>query len=165
MQAVNGVESSYGLGNHGIINPRHVYWNFSPATLIEEAVARGEGVLADGGSLAIVTAPYTGRSPNDKFITKEPTSEDDIWWGKINVPVSEVTFEALLGKMLAYFQGRDLFVKDVFAGADPNYRLHVRVVSELAVTGLFVHTTCLSGQASNNWRISPLSSWSCKRRI
>lgn len=138
MQAVNGVESSYGLAHHGIINPGHVYWNLSPATLIEQSVARGEGILTDGGPLAIVTAPYTGRSPNDKFITKEPTSEDDIWWGKVNVAVSEATFDALLGKVLAYFQGRDLFVKDVFAGADPSYRLQIRVVSELAVTGLFV---------------------------
>ncbi len=143
MQAVNGLESKYGLGHHGIINARQVYWNLSPATLIEQSVERGEGMLADGGPLAIVTAPYTGRSPNDKFIAKEPSSENDIWWGKVNVPVSEATFEALLGKVLAYFQGRDLFVKDVFAGADPDYRLKVRVVSELAVTALFVHNMFL----------------------
>jgi phosphoenolpyruvate carboxykinase (ATP) len=143
MQTANGVESRYGLANHGIINTGRVYWNLAPASLVEQAVLRGEGELTDGGTIAIITAPYTGRSPNDKFITREPSSQDDIWWGKVNQPMEEAAFNRLLDKMLAYFQGHDLFVKDVFAAADPQYRLRVRVVSELAVTGLFVHNMFL----------------------
>jgi phosphoenolpyruvate carboxykinase (ATP) len=148
MQTANGVESRYGLANHGIINAGRVYWNLPPASLVEQAVLRGEGMVTEGGPFAIVTAPYTGRSPNDKFIVREPSCQDDIWWGRVNQPMDEAAFDRLLDKMLAYLQGRELFVKDVFAGADPQYRLRVRAVSELAVTGLFVHNMFLRPNAS-----------------
>ena len=139
MEIANGVESRHGLAEHGIINTGPVYWNLAPAPLVEKAIQRDEGMIADGGPLAIVTAPYTGRSPNDKFITKEPGSQDDIWWSKVNVAMSEAAFDRLLGKMLAYLQQRELFVRDVYAGADSTYRLRVRIVSELAATALFAH--------------------------
>ena len=116
-----------------------VFWNLSPAILIEQAIVRNEGTLCEGGPFNIITTPYTGRSPNDKFTVKEPSSEGDIWWGKVNQPVSQDTFECLYRKVLAYFQGKELFVKDAYAGADPKYRLRVRVVSEMAVATLFAH--------------------------
>ena len=143
MQNVNGVESRHGLALHGIINTGQVYWNLSPAVSVEQAVLRGEGVIADRGPLAIITAPYTGRSPNDKYTVKEPSSQDDIWWGKVNTPISEETFECLYRKSLAYLQGRDLFVRDAYAGADSTYRLKVRVISELASTELFSYNMFL----------------------
>jgi phosphoenolpyruvate carboxykinase (ATP) len=148
MQIANGVESSCGLTTHGITNQRASYWNLSPAVLVEQAVLRGEGVITEGGPLAIVTAPYTGRSPNDKFTVREPSSEGDIWWGKVNVAASEETFSGLYRRVLAYYQGRDLFVKDTYAGADPKYRLKVRVVSDMAALSLFAHNMFLRPHAS-----------------
>ena len=112
--------------------------------MIEQAVPADEGVIADSGPLAIITAPYTGRSPNDKFIVREPSSEADIWWGKVNVPVSEGTFERLHQQGAGLLPGRGICsVKDAYAGADPEYRLRVRIVSEMASPALFAQNMFL----------------------
>jgi phosphoenolpyruvate carboxykinase (ATP) len=115
------------------------YWNLPAEVLVQEAVARGEGRLLAGGALAVVTAPYTGRSPRDKFIVREPSTGDDIWYGPVNEPLEEATFERLYRKTLDHLAARDRFVTDACAGADPAYRLSVRVVSELASAALFAH--------------------------
>ncbi len=135
-----GIPSTFGLEHHGLINLRSVYWNLSPAALIEQSVQRQEPCcLTRSGAVAVITAPRTGRSPNDKFLVKEPSSEQDIWWGDINRPISEEAFDRLYAKMVAYFQGRDVFVYDALAGAHPKYRLPIRVVSEYAWAALFAH--------------------------
>jgi phosphoenolpyruvate carboxykinase (ATP) len=139
MQMVGGIASRFDLSVSGIKNATRTWWNLSPAVLVEEAVKRNEGVLADGGPLVIVTAPYSGRSPNDKFTVREPSSDGDIWWGKVNTPMDETVFERLYQKTLAHLSGRELFVTDAYAGADPTYRLQVRVVSEMAAASLFAH--------------------------
>jgi phosphoenolpyruvate carboxykinase (ATP) len=125
-----------GLEQLGI-RPRRVHWNLAPVRLYEEALIRREGRLAAGGALACTTGAHTGRSPRDKFIVREPSSADAIWWGAVNRPMSEAHFEGVLRDMAVYLSGRELFVQDCFGGADPDYRLPVRVVTERAWHGLF----------------------------
>src|SRR5579863_7197058 len=112
------VHSSYRLENHGLRNPSAVYWNLSTAALYEEAIQRREGHIAHLGPLVVRTGEHTGRSPNDKFIVEEPSSQAKIWWGKVNQPLSVDKFDALHARMMAYLRGKDVFVQDCFAGAD-----------------------------------------------
>ncbi len=108
-----------------------------------------------GGALAVITAPYTGRSPNDKFIVRESANDSGIWWGSVNAPISEAAFDGLLRKIQDHYRGRDLFVVDAFAGADPAYRLHVRVVSERAVGALFARNMFIRPDAAELADFSP----------
>ena len=90
-----GIQSSYGLENHGLKPAKAVHWNLSPAELVEQAVKRGEGQLTQDGPLLAITKPHTGRSPNDKYTVREASSEKDIWWDKNNA-LSEAQFDQLL---------------------------------------------------------------------
>ncbi|TYP50867.1 phosphoenolpyruvate carboxykinase (ATP) [Thermosediminibacter litoriperuensis] len=119
-----------------LANLKKVHYNLPVPRLVEEAVARGEGVLASNGALVVHTGKYTGRSPNDKFIVDEPQVRDEIWWGN-NKPFSREKFDALLRRMAAYLQNRDVFVFDGFVCADPRYRIPLRVVNEYAYQNLF----------------------------
>ncbi len=132
-------EATYGLENVGITNPGKVHRNLPPSVLVETAVARGEGILAANGALSVRTGKYTGRSPNDKFIVDEPSIHDEIAWGSVNVPFTVDKFQALYNRLMAYLQNRELFIFDGFAGADPTYRLPIRVINEFASQNLFVH--------------------------
>lgn len=123
----------------GIIAPKAVYRNLTPAQLVEHALVRGEGKLANTGAFVVTTGKYTGRSPNDRFVVDTPAVHDDIDWGKVNVPISAEKYEGIYNRMMAYLQGRDIFVFDGFAGADETYHLPVRVVNELASQNLFIH--------------------------
>ena len=137
MQTQNTTHSQYGLENHGIRNVNTIYWNLSTPLLYEEAIRRREARLAHLGPLVVRTGQHTGRAPNDKFIVKEPSSADKVWWGKVNKPIAPEQFEILKKRLLAYLQGKDLFVQDCFAGADPQYRLPIRVITETAWHSLF----------------------------
>jgi len=137
------VVSRYGLSHHHLRNYTTAYWNLSAPALTEEALRRGDGCLAEGGALVVLTGQHTGRSPKDKFIVEEPGSSGSIWWGDVNVAMSEAHFEGLHKKLLAYFENRELFVQDLHAGADPEYRLPVRVVSESAWHSLFARNMFL----------------------
>ena len=123
----------------GIIAPKAVYKNLTPAQLVEHALRRGEGTLSETGALVVTTGKYTGRSPDDRFVVDAPNIHNDIDWGKVNVPISEEKYEAIYNRMTAYLQGRELFVFEGFAGADEQYHLPVRVVNELASQNLFIH--------------------------
>ncbi|NOZ27515.1 MAG: phosphoenolpyruvate carboxykinase [Chloroflexi bacterium] len=125
------------LEQHGIKNVNQVYWNLSTPALYEESIRRREGLLAHLGPLVVRTGHHTGRSPNDKFIVREPSSEDKIWWGDVNRPFDPDRFRTLYLRMLAYLQGKDLFVQDCFVGADPRYRRPIRVITETAWHNLF----------------------------
>ena len=127
------------LESLGIINPSAIHYQMSPAQLTEKAILRGEGKLMDTGALVVNTGAYTGRSPNDRYIVDEAEFHDSIDWGKINVPISEEKFERIFKGMASYLQGREVFVFDGFAGADPEYRLNVRVINELASQNMFIH--------------------------
>src|SRR5512147_2865718 len=124
--------SPYGLEHHGIRKPDNVYWSLPTPLLYEHAIRRREGRLAHLGPLVVRTGQHTGRSPNDKFIVREPSSEDKVWWGKVNRELTPDRFDFLHRRMLAYLQGRDLFVQDCFVGADPRFRLSVQVITEMA---------------------------------
>jgi phosphoenolpyruvate carboxykinase (ATP) len=126
-----------GLELHGITNVARVYWNLSVPALYEEAVRRREALISEHGPLVCRTGQHTGRSPNDKFIVQEPSSADRVWWSKVNRPIDAKHFDALHQRLLNYVEGRELFVQDCYAGADPRYRLAVRIITEQAWHSLF----------------------------
>jgi phosphoenolpyruvate carboxykinase (ATP) len=130
------VERARGLEREGIKTDR-VRWNLSTAALYEEAVRRQEGMIAAGGPLSCRTGQHTGRSPNDKFVVREPSSEREIEWGKVNRPMEQAQFDALHVDLLSSLGGKELFVQDVYAGADPVYQLPVRIITEYAWHSLF----------------------------
>jgi phosphoenolpyruvate carboxykinase (ATP) len=133
-------ESRTGLAVHGIEEGGTVHWNPSTPRLYEHALARGDARIADGGPLAVDTGKHTGRSPKDKFVVREPGSEERIWWGDVNADISEDAFESLREKVTAHLGGGDLYVIDAFAGADPEHRLAVRVVTTHPYHALFART-------------------------
>jgi phosphoenolpyruvate carboxykinase (ATP) len=116
-----------------------VHRNLTPAELVETAVRRNEGILTAQGALNVTTGKYTGRSPKDKFVVKEPSVRDHINWGPVNQPMEPEVFQRLYQRVLEYLADKELFVFDGFAGADPRYRLPIRVVNEFAWQNLFVH--------------------------
>ncbi len=121
-----------------------VHWNLTPALLYEAAVRREEGQIVAFGPFNAVTVPHTGRSPNDKFVVREPDSEGRIWWGKVNQPLDAAHYARLKADVLAHLGHRaELFVRDVFAGADPAYRIPVRFVTTNAWHALFVYNMFL----------------------
>jgi phosphoenolpyruvate carboxykinase (ATP) len=115
----------------------HVSWNLSTPALYEEVVRRGEGIIAADGPLVCRTGHHTGRSPNDKFVVRDPAAEKNIAWGAINRPMSESHFDALHRDVIRSLDGADLFVQDSLAGADPQYRLPIRVITHYAWHSLF----------------------------
>src|SRR5688500_15478830 len=125
------------LDAHGI-EAGQVHWNLTIPQLMEEAVRRGEGALAKDGPLVCSTGQHTGRSPNDKFVVREASSEQHVAWGKVNRPIDQAVFDRLHQRMLKYLEGRDLYALDCYAGADPEYRLPVRIINEYAWHNLFV---------------------------
>jgi len=130
---------SYRLESLGIKNCGRVYRNLSVSQLVEHTLARQEGILGENGAVFVKTGKYTGRSPKDKFIVDEPSIHDEIDWNSVNVPISVEKFDQLYKKALAYIQGKDLYVFDGYVGADPQYRLGVRIINEFAWHNLFVH--------------------------
>ncbi|MFA7326432.1 MAG: phosphoenolpyruvate carboxykinase (ATP) [Candidatus Kapaibacterium sp.] len=130
-------KSKHGLDNHGLFNLGNVYWNLPAAALYEEAIHRGEGLVAEGGPLAVTTGKHSARSANDKYIVREDTSEGHVWWDN-NAEMSPDNFNSILNKVRSYLQGKDVFVMDAFVGADPDYRIPIRIITENAWQNLFV---------------------------
>ena len=130
-------KSHYGLENHGLTGLGKVFWTLSAPELYEHALVRGEGSLSQCGPLVVRTGQHTGRSANDKFVVQEPTTGEHIWWGPVNRPYSPERFGALHRRMMTFLQGKDVFVQDCFVGADPQYRLPVRIVTEYGWHSLF----------------------------
>jgi len=131
-------KAEFNLSNHGISNLRLAYWNLPTEALYEEAVFRNEGATVAGGPFAAFTGKHTARSANDKFVVRHVDSENNIWWGVYNRPFDGDKFEVLYDRLLGFLQGRDVFVQDVYGGADESYRLPVRIVTELAWHSHFV---------------------------
>ncbi len=129
--------SRFGLERQGIRTTGKVYWNLPESRLYELSLQRGEASLAQEGPLVAETGKHTGRAANDKFVVREPSSEDDIWWGKVNKPFAQGTFNDLKSRIETYWQQRDLFVFDGYSGADPKHRIRVRVINENAWQNLF----------------------------
>ena len=131
------VAPAVGLDAHGPSNLSPVHWNFGVASLVEDAIRRGEGAMADSGPLVCRTAPHTGRSPNDKFIVREASSEQHVWWGTANRALAPEPYERLHRDFLRHLGAQELYVQDGYAGADARYRLPIRVVTETAWHSLF----------------------------
>ena len=127
----------FDLGEQGMRHLGQVHWNLTAPFLYEHATRRREGELGLGGSFVVNTGRHTGRSPRDKYIVKDAGTNDAVDWGAINQPLDPARFDSLQQRMLAYLQGRELFVQDLYAGADPEYRLPVRVISDQAWSSLF----------------------------
>ena len=127
-----------GLETQGVHTAKAVHSNLSAPALYEHAIRRQEAVIAQGGPLVCRTGAHTGRSPNDKFVVKEPSSEGSVWWGKVNRPMDAAHFDALRRDVIAHLKSQELFVQDLYAGADPAYRLSVRFIQEYAWQNLFV---------------------------
>ena len=145
--ADSGVQGS--LADQGLAPSGKVHWNQVAPTLIQHAVERHEGQLADMGPFVAITKPHTGRSPNDKFVVKEPSSEADVDWGKVNQPMTPEHFAALRSDVQAYLNTQDdLFAQDLYCGADPKYRLSVRYVSPNAWHMAFVRNMFVRPEAA-----------------
>ncbi|WP_078120798.1 phosphoenolpyruvate carboxykinase (ATP) [Thiosocius teredinicola] len=126
-----------GLEAHGLYNLNEIFWNLPTPALYEQSLLRREGSLSHLGPLVVRTGHHTGRSANDKFIVDEAESHDQIWWGTINKPIPENNFDILHQRMASYLQMKDVFVQDCFAGADADYRMPIRIITEYAWHSLF----------------------------
>ncbi|MBW7056852.1 phosphoenolpyruvate carboxykinase [Paracoccus bogoriensis] len=142
------------LEDQGIEGLGQVYYNLLEPALITEAISRGEGRLGLGGAFLVSTGSHTGRSPKDKFVVRTPSVENTIWWDN-NKPMSPEAFDLLHADMLAHMKGRDYFVQDLYGGADPENRLDVRVVTELAWHGLFIRHLLRRPEASELATFTP----------
>ncbi len=137
MQNAGVRPSRYDLARHGLRGFQTAYWNLGTAQLIERAIQRHEGMLATGGAFVVRTGQFTGRSPKDKYIVREPSTENTVNWGPVNQAMSEEQFDGLFDRMLNHWQNQDVFVQDCFGGADPAYTLPIRVVAQRAWHCLF----------------------------
>ncbi|MBI2355546.1 MAG: phosphoenolpyruvate carboxykinase (ATP) [Deltaproteobacteria bacterium] len=140
----NDVTRGMGLEEHGIINANLIYWTPPTSVLYEQIIKRGEGLVSHLGAIAVKTGHYTGRAANEKFIVDEPTSRENVAWGKVNRPFDPERFDGLYNRMLAYMHGKDLFVQDCFAGASREHRLPIRVITERAWHSLFARNMFVS---------------------
>ncbi len=127
----------FGLANYGITNVGNVYRNLPTPALYEETIRHREGVIAHLGPVVVRTGHHTGRSPDDKFIVKEESSQKKVWWGKSNKPFEAERFNSLYHRLLAYLQGKDIYIQDCYAGADLRYCVPIRIITEYAWHNLF----------------------------
>ena len=148
----SALKSDFGLENHGLTNLGTVYWNVPTEALYEEATFRREGRITHFGPIVVNTGKHTARSATDKFIVKEGTTEDKIWWGEYNRPFSQDKFDELVGRLQGYLQGKDLFVQDCYVGADPQYRTPIRIITEFAWQSLFARNMFLLPTTNEEFR-------------
>lgn len=127
----------------GFTEAGQVHFNLSPEELVQEALRRNEGVLTDTGALMADTGTFTGRSPKDRFIVRDASTANSVWWGDINIPFDAAKFDQLHQKMVAYLADKEIYVRDAYAGANPDYTLKLRVVNELAWHNLFCYNMFL----------------------
>ena len=137
------VPSAHGIAQSGITKVSEAYWNLTPSELIEEAIKNGEGTITDTGALMCDTGKFTGRSPKDRFVVEDAKTKDSVWWGNINIAMSEKHFDGLYSKMIAFLEDKKVYIRDAYAGADKTYRLNLRVINTLAWHNLFCHNMFL----------------------
>lgn len=146
------LKSDYGLENHGLANFRKAYWNLPTEALYEEIIFRGEGQLTYQGPLSVNTGKHTARAANDKFIVNEAESAGHVWWGEYNRPIEADKFEALYDRLQGFLQGKDIFIQDCFGGADPNYKLPIRIITEYAWHSLFARNMFILPETNEQFR-------------
>ena len=120
-----------------LVTSGNIFFNLSSAALVEAVVVRKEGQLSETGALMTDTGQFTGRSPKDRYIVSDHLTEDKVWWGEVNIPFDSEKFDALLEKMMRFLEDKDLFIRDAYAGADPNHRIKLRVINTWAWHNLF----------------------------
>ncbi|MBI4761618.1 MAG: phosphoenolpyruvate carboxykinase (ATP) [Chloroflexota bacterium] len=145
-------KADLNLSAIGVSNLRLAYWNLMTEALYEEAVFRGEGVTVRGGPFVAHTGKHTARAANDKFVVRHTDSENNVWWGVYNRPFEIEKFDALYARLLGYLQGRDVFVQDVYAGADEKYRLAVRFATEHAWHSMFIRNMFIAPQSLEEYK-------------
>jgi len=138
------LKSVYGLKNHGLVHLDRVYWNLPESALYEEAVFRNEGKIVNGGPLLVHTGKWTARAANEKYFVEESTTKEKIDWGKNNRPMTTEKFDGIFSRLQAFLQGEELFVQDVFVGADPEYQMPIRVITDTAWQSLFARNMFLT---------------------
>jgi len=143
------------LDKHGLRHSGAAFWNLPVPALYEEAIRRGEGQIAPGGPLIVNTKPHTGRSPGDKFVVREPASEETVWWGNVNQEMQPEAFDRLHDDVLRHLERQDLFIRDLFAGADPKNRLSVRFITPNAWHALFVSNMFVRPQTADLAQFAP----------
>ncbi|MBC8330536.1 MAG: phosphoenolpyruvate carboxykinase (ATP) [Anaerolineae bacterium] len=146
------LKADYSLSNHGFTNLRLAYWNLPSESLYEEIVFRGEGHISHAGAMIVPSGKHTARAAQDKFVVREASTEEDIWWGEYNRPYEREKFDELFARLQGFVQGRDLFVQDCYAGAHPDYRLPVRIITELAWHSLFSRNMFILPQSAEEYR-------------
>jgi phosphoenolpyruvate carboxykinase (ATP) len=146
------LKSDFGLKNHGLTNLNTVYWNLPSEALYEEIAFRREGKISHQGPVVVSSGTHTARAANDKFIVREPSTEKSIWWGEYNRPFSADKFDQTYSRLQGFVQGRDLFVQDCFAGADPDYRMPIRILTEFAWHSLFARNMFLLPDSAEAYR-------------
>ena len=152
LDQAKALKADYSLSNHGLSNLGNVYWNLVTEAIMEEVIFRGEGRITRGGALIVNTGKKTGRSASDKFVVKEATNQDKIWWGEYNRPFSPDKFDEVYSRMQGYLQGRDLFVQDSYAGADPEFRLPIRIITELAWHSHFARNMFILPKSADEYK-------------
>jgi phosphoenolpyruvate carboxykinase (ATP) len=146
------LKSDYEIESQGLSNLHQVYWNLPAEALYEEIVFRGEGRIARDGPILVDTGAETARSPNDKYIVRESSSEKSIWWGEYNRPLSPEKFNDLFNRMQGFLQGKDVFIQDCFVGADIANRMPIRIITELAWHSLFARNMFILPRTSEEYR-------------
>ncbi len=148
----DAVKNDYTLDNIGLTFLRKIYWNLPTEALYEEIIFRGEAQVALDGPIVVNTGRHTARAANDKFVVRESTTEDNVWWGQYNRPFSAEKFDELYSRLQGFLQGRDVFVQDCFGGADPESRLPVRIITELAWHSLFARNMFIKPKTHEEYR-------------
>jgi phosphoenolpyruvate carboxykinase (ATP) len=143
MKEIGIKASGASLASLGLEGVANAYWNLSPAELVAEAIKNGEGDLSDTGALSVDTGEFKGRSPKDRFLVADGITEDTVWWGDINIKFAPEHFDSLLAKVQSYLAGKNVYVRDSYACADPSYRLNIRVVTEYAFANMFANNLFL----------------------
>ncbi len=142
-------KSSYALSAQGIETSAEIKWNWLTAPLVEDAVRNGEGLLAKDGPLVVETGKHTGRSAKDKFIVRDAETEDAVWWGDVNQAMTPAHFATLKADFLSALADKPtLYVADLFGGSQPEHRVNVRVINELAWHSLFIRTLLVRPEPS-----------------
>lgn len=149
----NALKSDYSVDYLGLSNLRKIYWNLPAESLYEEIVFRSEGRITRGGPVIVNTGTHTARAADDKVIVSSSSIENDVWWGQYNRPYSEEQFHALFNRVQGYLQGKDIFVQDCFVGADPDYSMPIRIITELAWHSLFARNMFILPQDREEYRL------------
>ena len=156
IRQVNDRVPRRGLDAQGIATGAEIFWNLTTAPLVEHAVRRGEGMLAKEGPLMARTGKHTGRSAKDKFTVKDALTEDVIWWNDGNKPMQPDSFDRLYDDfLLALADKEQLYVADLYGGSQPEHRVRVRVVNELAWHNLFIRTMLVRPEAQDLAEFDP----------